>query len=440
MRSNLTNAFRAFWVLTLLVPEIVITRIAGDATNARHALMFQSLVQLFFGALLILLFLTLKSAGASGKGRVALERLPSRLGMLFSIYAICVLLEIGRGLLRDLPDGYVIGDGYKFLSFPLFTYIIYIVLPSMEAMECAAKWIFRVLLVSAFGYAILYIFVFRQIHVRPMAVFLFVWLPTLLYALSISGIIKARESIVVGLPVVGLMALLTWYSQSLTFFALSVMMLLGTLFFDGRLRFGYVPAGITVILFFMMLVVLLFKPDVFQDGAAAIADPNYYLTRKFDYIFSGGLSLRTLELMGGDRVAQVMAVFAHWRARPGDAVFGQGMGGSIEVSSVTGLGDRGWKSINHYIEAGYPQVMLRMGVAGLLFYIGILKWLFRAARRQASGRPMLALCAAYFLYLVVFSLFNEPLVGSGTGSLFVTAFFSAYAARSCAMTERRVRM
>ena len=96
--------------------------------------------------------------------------------------------------------------------------------------------------------------------------------------------------------------------------------------------------------------------------------------------------METLELIGGDRVAQTYFITKYFRDHPLELLTGQGMGGMIRNQSIVGANKENWKEISHFIEGAYPEVLYRSGIIGLLLYISIFAYaFFKAFQRRKEN-------------------------------------------------------
>lgn len=409
-----------FLVLAIFLPELLFTRILGEEETAKIYLMLQAGGQttaVFF------LFVCYASFCINSRGDCVCSffRVPGRkMSFFLLLFLVNSLLAGIVGFANGHSLSYALGDIYKFTIFPVTVFVIYSCIKSEYSLNFLLKASVLLYAVFMMVYAAQYLAGLLLLQQRPILIYIFPFMPPILFYLHRE--FGRRSYIALLFMYAVIFIIFLWFSQSLSFLVTNVFVFLATWWFHkglGQLArkfiLGFALTGFTVI------SVAFLYPAIVSYILRGLVNQDFYLTRKFYFIFSNGLTLQTAELIGGDRVAHFVAVIQYYCEHPSHLLFGQGMGGKIYVESVTGLLNRSWKVWNHFVEGGYPEVLLRSGIIGLFSYMMIFIIVFRQALKRARENIFCAFAAAYALYVLIFSLLNLGYIGNGFGSLYMAS-------------------
>ncbi|PKN29505.1 MAG: hypothetical protein CVU64_07860 [Deltaproteobacteria bacterium HGW-Deltaproteobacteria-21] len=334
--------------------------------------------------------------------------------LLMSFIGISILSGVcGLASRNDLS--FVTGDIFKFTAFPIAIVLAYENIVSVERLD-------KLLYLTLIFYALFllkdllqYKLGLLDVNERSLSIYMYPFMPLIATYLKSQGLKHIRA---LQLFYILCFPIFVFYTQSLTLVLLTGFLLGASWLFHRGLtlkatkRIVLCTAVISASLAFSIWGGVGFVEKYSENPRTG------YLLRKFVKM-EAGLQIRTLELVAGDRVAQIVAVLKYFNEKPLRILTGQGMGGWIKVRSVTGLKDVTWKETNHNIESGYPEVMLRTGIIGLMIYIGIFVAIFLYAFRLRKKNYFLSMAAAYSLYILIFSFLNMPFIGQGFGSLYM---------------------
>jgi O-antigen ligase len=424
-----------------LAVELAMERTFGVTGGARQLAMLRAGLEavLLGAALLIILAVVREAARGGGK----LYRVPVAHGpfLFASLFAAVTALAACIGWYRYAAQGgYVLGDTFKFLSMPL------LVLSACAGLR-ERKTQVALLIASLYVYGVfnlknlvMYLTVLG-LNERPVSIYMLPFMVLLWHSLyphgrGLPAYRALGASLVIGFPAIA------WLSQSLGLILEMALLSVFYLIINSRSR--------KRLLSLLLLVAVLSAALAAGMGLAGTGShpgdidglyghsgsKGLYLLKKLSVLSDVDSAMGGMVVLGGNRLIYVMTTAASFLSSPLDIFLGHGMGGSIRLMELPGLGvpyAEKWHEERHFIENGYSEVLYRAGLAGLLVYVLFYLSTYRramAARRRAGSAPekrLLALCGAHVLYLLIFSIYNVGFPVEGIESVFLIALVSAVA-------------
>ncbi len=406
----------SFFLLVLLfLSELIFARLQGDADTSRMMLILISIDRVIILSVLLLTYLARLAARRTNRNKI----FDSLTIFWFAAFILVSCIGGAAGLMRGNIFQYAAGDLFKFIIFPV---TILIVGSNMKK----TRFLNRLILAMAVLYTIyliclIYMYVsgvYKRMD-RPSSIYIFpLMLPLLFYLKSIFRMPKVFSMVIVFYLVSA--PLLVWYAQSLSLvLQLTFIPFMTLAFYKGLSRRVKVAFLLVTVLVLGIVYSVAVSPKAFFGLLDSIASPGSYLTKKFYSMSKYAFSLKTLELIGGDRLAQGKFIMDYFSRNPAELMTGQGMGGFIRNVSLFGENNASWRELNHYIEGGFLEVLYRSGIFGLLCYFSIFVSLFIKAYQWRRKNLFCAFAAAYASYILIFSTLLTEFVGQLTGSLFM---------------------
>jgi hypothetical protein len=427
-------------LLCWLAAELALERIFGVTEGARQLAMLRAGLQgiLIIAALLIIFAVVLAARHSERHCEV-----PVAPGLFFwaMLFVTVTSLSACIGWYR-YPDsrGFVLGDTFKFISMPL------LVLSACAGLRERRTQI-SLLLASLYLYGIFNLknlfmyFTVLGLNERPVSIYMLPFMVLLWHSLYPHGrrlpaYRALGASLAISLPAIA------WFSQSLNLILGMLLMAVFYMFINSSSRKRLLSyLSIVVVPFAALAAGMGFAVPGFYSGAISglyghSGNEGLYLLRKLSVLPDSNSAVSGMVTLGGNRLIYIISTLESFLSSPPDVFLGHGMGGSIKLVVLPWLNvlyaDE-WLHARHFIENGYSEVLYRTGAAGLLVYVLFYLCTFRravAARKKAGGSlelRLLALCGAYMLYLMIFSLYNVSFPVEGMESLFLIALASSVA-------------
>ncbi len=393
-------------VMPLFLSVVVFTYIIGDDNTARSRLVLAASTQAGLLGLLWSFLLGFKSGQTN-----QLLVLPKMTTYSLLLLGGTAIVSAALGLIREHQFSYVIGDLYKFIAVPLTIFGVAAVLSSRENLDAVMSWtvwIFAALLTLL---CLAYITGALDIQRRPAFIYLYPFMPCLILHLR-----KSRPSGMLRLLLAFYaiaFPLVIWFTQSLGLLFFTIVLWLATYVFYARI--GTMKALFVLNGFALSLIALGIATELMPlSRFTGFASSDFYLLRKLHVFTADDFGLDELERLGGDRIAQIVAVVQYFGAHPLEIFLGQGMGGTLVVEPISGIKPTAnWKVSNHFVEGGAVEVALRTGLLGLIAYLGFFVSLVRFAWAFGKQQLVVALVGAAGFYFLLFSFYYASFVSQG---------------------------
>jgi hypothetical protein len=377
----------ATWLIVLFILQLLAATTAGDkqfAAVGRSTHVFYALVQF---AAVVLGYLVLAANQLCGRKFAVLERGAVRAFVLLSCWSVAATLAVVLGLAAGNQTSYVVGDFYKFALLPLLFALAYFGIRTERQL-----WFLLCGLAVIFGAALVFDFARDFAWIRQggrfatSATYHIGTLNTLILFLLLSRRGGRWFRLVlwaIALEVCVSIVLLQGFSDYL-----SVTLALGLFLLYSRNKKLILALGLVTGLAFAGIV----APFLGMSEAAfnLPGKSGSYASQKLTAALARGKSsvVETVELLTGDRLAQINGILhAYWES-PGRIPFGFGMGQDVEVIPLTPYlvpNPERYRRREHFVESSFFEVFYRTGLAGLLALVAFLRYCYRRGKRLAAG-------------------------------------------------------
>jgi len=315
------------------------------------------------------LFLTCR-AFLRGKNLLVIRRRDMVTFLLFLTWTVVVTLAALQGIASAYETGYILGDTYRFLAFPLYFLITYFSVRNRDDLDGILKGLLAVL-----GVLLLYDLVTSMKHLEAGYRF---WKNSLYYSMVFAPLIiyflRERQSL--------LFRIVSWALLAETVLAFG--------FYGGVQGFIIYPMGL------LLFATLGRNMRLTLACAASVAlavlvlwsteemlPPQIgYARGKIELAAESVTFLQKVERVEGGRYADIMSIILSYMRSPEYAVIGFGMGSSL-LTEPLGLRDvlPHWARERHYIHEGFFEVLFRTGLGGTAVFLALLGQAFRRAYR-----------------------------------------------------------
>lgn len=185
-------------------------------------------------------------------------------------------------------------------------------------------------------YAAYYLTGIIGLNQRPTAIYIYPFMPLVLGHLRAEMKSSRRTLNLLAILYFVSFPILIWYSQSLSLILQTGFMFVFSWMLRQKVRPRTARRIIAAVSILVVATVIVSGSVVISKKVNEYVESGYYLLVKFRYLRDYGLTLMGLELLGGDRVAQLAAVLRHYSMHPAELISGRGMGSVIVVQSVMG--------------------------------------------------------------------------------------------------------